>query len=343
MKDTMTDSLMEAFERALAGLCTDEHVRRSESGQDADAQWNAIDALGFTDALVPVEQGGAGLSLTDAFPLFLAAGRAGLSHPFAETVFARAILASTGHAHQGECIAVAPAVPVSGDAIVCRDVPGGALAHQVLVGWRGEWLLMPRSLAQATPGTYRPQASATLRWASASQAILRMPAGSADVAAVCNAAHAAGMAGAMTRIQAMSVGYVNDRQQFGRAISQFQAMQQELSVLAEQASSATFGARLGCAADGVLPAPLLAATAKLRCCEAASRVAAIAHAVHGAIGITEALALGLFTRRLHEWRACAGTETACATLLGDALFVRHTGGGQEILDFARQQLSPAAA
>ncbi|WP_349604804.1 acyl-CoA dehydrogenase family protein [Cupriavidus sp. DF5525] len=339
----MTDSLIEAFERALAGLCSDEQVRRSESGEGADAQWSAIDALGFTDALVPVERGGAGLSLTDTFALFLAAGRAGLSHPFAETAVARAILASAGHEHEGECIAMAPAQAQAGDAIFCREVPGGALAHQVLVGWRGEWLLMPRALAQATPGAYRPQASATLHWNSAAQAIRRLAAGEADVLALCNAVHAAGMAGAMARIQAMSIEYVNNRQQFGRAISQFQAMQQELSVLAEQANASTFGARLGCTADGFLPRPLLAATAKLRCSEAASRVAAIAHAVHGAIGITEELALGLFTRRLHEWRACAGTETACATSLGDALFAQATGAGQEILDFVRLQLAPAAA
>ncbi|MBF6989230.1 acyl-CoA dehydrogenase family protein [Cupriavidus sp. IK-TO18] len=339
----MTDSLIEGFERALAGLCTDEQVRRSESGEGADAQWAAIDTLGYTDALVPAEQGGAGLSLTDAFALFLAAGRAGLSHPFAETAVARAILASAGHGHAGECIAMAPALAQPGDTIVCREVPGGALAHQVLVGWRGEWLLMPRQLAHATPGAYRPQASATLRWDSPAQGMRRLPAGVEDVVAICNAVHAAGMAGAMARIQAMSIDYVNDRQQFGRAISQFQAMQQELSVLAEQANASVFGARLGCAADGYLPRPLLAATAKLRCSEAASRVAAIAHAVHGAIGITEELALGLFTRRLHEWRACAGTETACATALGDALFAQPTGAGQEILDFVRLQLAPAAS
>ncbi|SOZ64490.1 Acetyl-CoA acetyltransferase [Cupriavidus taiwanensis] len=340
----MTDSLLDAFERALAGLCTDEQVRRSEAGEDADAQWQAIDALGFTDALVPAEQGGAGLSLHDAFPLFAAAGRAGLSHPFAETVIARALLAAAGHAHRGECLAIATAQPRQDDAIVCREVPGALLAHQVLVAWRGEWLLLPRALAQTTPGAWRPQASASLRWSSAAQAVFRTAADAdADATAICNAAHAAGMAGAMARVQAMSIAYVNDRRQFGRAISQFQAMQQELSVLAEQADAAAFGARLGCAGAGFLPRPLLAAAAKLRCAEAASRVAAIAHAVHGAIGITEALALGLFTRRLHEWRACGGTETDCATALGDALFAQHTGAGQEILDFVRLRLAPASA
>ncbi|MGT2431278.1 acyl-CoA dehydrogenase family protein [Cupriavidus basilensis] len=336
----MTDSLLEGFERALADLCADAAVRRSEAGEAA-AQWAAIDALGYADALVPAECGGAGLSLSDAFPLFLAAGRAGLSHPFAETAIARAMLAKAGRESLGECIAIAPSA-ADGLHIVCRNVPGGAVADLVLTQWRGEWLLLPVSAAATTQGIYRPQASASLQWQSADEAVFRLREDDADIVALCNAAHAAGMAGAMQRVLAMSVGYVNDRQQFGRAISQFQAMQQELSVMAEQASSSVFAARLGCAADGYLPDPLRAASAKLRACEAGERVAAIAHAVHGAIGITEELALGLFTRRLHEWRSAAGSETYCATLLGDALFAQDASSSQVILDFARIQLAPHA-
>ncbi|MFJ4292239.1 acyl-CoA dehydrogenase family protein [Cupriavidus sp. NPDC089707] len=334
----MTDSLLEGFERALADLCDDDAVRRSETGEAAATQWAAIDALGYTNALVPDECGGAGLSLADAFPLFLAAGRAGLSHPFAETAIARAMLAKAGRESSGECIAIAPAV-AGGDHIACRNVAGGALADLVLTQWRGEWLLLPVSAALRTPGVYRPQASASLQWRSADAAVFRFRDDEADIMAICNAAHAAGMAGAMQRVLAMTVGYVNDRQQFGRAISQFQAMQQELSVMAEQSSSSVFAARIGCAAQGHLPDVLRAATAKLRACEGGERVAAIAHAVHGAIGITEELALGLFTRRLHEWRSVGCSETYCATLLGDALLRQDGASSQVILDFARTQLA----
>ncbi|KJK23461.1 acetyl-CoA acetyltransferase [Burkholderiaceae bacterium 16] len=335
----MTDSLLEGFERALANLCADDAVRRSESSADGAAarQWSAIDALGYTDALVPAELDGAGLSLADAFPLFLAAGRSGLSHPFAETAIARAMLAKAGRRSEGECIAIAPCSGAT--QITCRNVPGAALAELVLTVWRGEWLLLPVVAATHVPGIYRPHASASLQWQSADAAIFRFSDGEPDILALCNAAHAAGMAGAMQRVLAMSITYVNDRQQFGRAIGQFQAVQQELSVMAEQASSAVFAARIGCAADGYVPDPLRAAAAKLRACEAGQRVAAIAHAVHGAIGITEELALGLFTRRLHEWRSVAGSETYCATLLGEAVFAQDAASGHAILDFARTQLA----
>ncbi len=49
----MTDSLLEGFERALADLCNDDAVRRSEAGDSAAQQWTAIDALGYTDAWFP--------------------------------------------------------------------------------------------------------------------------------------------------------------------------------------------------------------------------------------------------------------------------------------------------
>ena len=52
--------------------------------------------------------------------------------------------------------------------------------------------------------------------------------------------------------------------------------------------------------------------------EAATRVAATAHAVYGAIGISEEHDLQLFTRRLHEWRLADGSETYWNRLLGAA-------------------------
>ena len=82
---------------------------------------------------------------------------------------------------------------------------------------------------------------------------------------------------------------------------------------------------------------MLAAVAKLRACEAARGVAAIAHAVFGAIGITEEHVLGFYTRRLHEWRQAPGTEAQCARLLGEAVLARPEG----LLDAVRLRLAAA--
>lgn len=335
----MTHSLSDQFDRALAALCSDEQVRATEAGADGAELWTRIDALGFTDALIPEALGGAGLVLADVAALLIAAGRAGLSHPFGETMLARALLVPAGWDSDGACIALAQGELASDEAIVCRNVSGGLLAAYVLVEWRQEWLLMPRALAQAEAGSFRPQASASLRWASAQQAVFRCARGAEGAEALCSAIHAAHMAGAMDRILDLSIQYANDRRQFGKAIGQFQAIQQDLAVLAEQARSATTAALMGCASSTPQPQPWLAAVAKLRACEASAKVAALAHAVHGAIGVTEEHMLGLFTTRLHEWRAAPGNEHRCAQLLGQAVLAED---GLSLSQFVGAHLSATA-
>jgi acetyl-CoA C-acetyltransferase len=335
----MNDSLLEGFERPLLALCTDERLRQTEGGAGAHGVWEEIDRLGYIDMLVPEACGGAGMALDDAFPLLFAAGRAGLSQPFGETMVARALLALAGQEAGRGAIALATAVTQDG-AVVCRETPGAALAQHVLASMEGDWLLLPADRAHRRAGRYRRHASASLAWHSVREAIFRFDGAGADAESVCNALHAAGMAGAMARVLALTVDYARDRRQFGKPIAQFQAIQQELAVLAAQVSSAALGARMGCMSGGILPDPLLAASAKLRACEAAARVCAIAHAVHGAIGITEEHVLGIFTARLHEWRATAGTEECCAAMLGQALLADRE---RTLFDFARERLTPAAA
>jgi acyl-CoA dehydrogenase len=97
-------------------------------------------------------------------------------------------------------------------------------------------------------------------------------------------------------------------------------------------------AQIGFDADGPLPQPLRAAGAKARASEAAGMVAPMAHAIHGAIGVTAELDLQLFTRRLHEWRADFGSERAWNTVLGRALLAT----GESTLDFMRAQLLPTS-
>ena len=333
----MTESISDEFRRALAHLCTDERVRAAESGQDAQALWEAVDALGYTDALVAGEHGGADLSLSDAGELANAIGYAGLAHPFGETMLARALVAHAGgHANRG-AIALARAQPAQDGAIVCREVSGARLARHVLVEAGEEWLLMPCDAAAASAGRFRPHASASLRWASPDQAVLRFARGTESAETLCSAVHAAAMAGAMLRVLELTVRYVGDRRQFGKAIGQFQAVQQDLAVLAEEANSAATAARIGCAGGTPLPQALLAAVAKLRACEAARQVIAIAHALHGAIGVTEEHMLGVFTARLHEWRLAPGTERACADILGRAVLA---DGAASISRFVVARLAP---
>jgi acyl-CoA dehydrogenase len=78
-------------------------------------------------------------------------------------------------------------------------------------------------------------------------------------------------------------------------------------------------AELACAEAGVMPQRLRAAVAKARAAEAAEKAVAIAHAVHGAIGVTTEFDLQLVTRRLQEGRGDFGAASYWHAELGRAL------------------------
>jgi len=129
---------------------------------------------------------------------------------------------------------------------------------------------------------------------------------------------AAQMAGAMEAALALSTRYANDRIQFGRPIAKFQAIQQQLALLAEQAAAASVAVESAASAVAAArpSASLAIAAAKIRAGEAAGKVAEIAHQVHGAIGFTHEHSLHRLTRRLWSWRDEFGTESQWSLDLG---------------------------
>jgi alkylation response protein AidB-like acyl-CoA dehydrogenase len=99
-------------------------------------------------------------------------------------------------------------------------------------------------------------------------------------------------------------------------------------------------AELAFQGDDGLPRPLLAALGKARASQAVAQVADIAHAVHGAIGVTEEYDLQLYTRRLRDWRLAAGSEAHWHERIGaDAI-----ASGADALTYLRTALyaRPAA-
>jgi acyl-CoA dehydrogenase len=120
------------------------------------------------------------------------------------------------------------------------------------------------------------------------------------------------LVGAMERVLELTATYIGERRQFGVPLARFQAVQQQLATLAgEVASAATIVEH---AVD--FPGEPQVAAAKVRAGEAAAVAAAIAHQLHGAIGMTDEHELGLHTRRLWSWRDDFGGETEWARSLG---------------------------
>ena len=127
--------------------------------------------------------------------------------------------------------------------------------------------------------------------------------------------HAMLIAGGLERLLAMSIDYANTRVQFGKPIGRQQALQQQLAQLAEQAALVRIAAQYGAAA-GMEPTPDRAGIAKYTASAAVPVATAIAHAVHGAIGITQEFALHTVVVPLHAWRMAAGSEGYWAGIVG---------------------------
>ncbi len=112
-----------------------------------------------------------------------------------------------------------------------------------------------------------------------------------------------------------------ERNQFGRTIHRFQAIQQQLALLAGEYVAA--GVASDYAVDAFQKRELSKeiAMAKIRINEAAGNVATIAHQIHGAIGFTFEHVLHQNTRRLWSWRDEFGTETEWGIELAEQIMV----------------------
>jgi acyl-CoA dehydrogenase len=123
----------------------------------------------------------------------------------------------------------------------------------------------------------------------------------------------------MRRALDLSVQYAGERQQFGKPIGKFQAIQQMLADAAGQLAAAEAAcARAAAEWDGADFA-FFAGVAKARAGEAAGRVAEICHQAHGAIGFTQEHSLHFFTRRLWSWRDEYGNETYWQSSIGQSV------------------------
>jgi acyl-CoA dehydrogenase len=330
------DLVREAAERLFEKHCTAETMRRADGGELPQALWRALTEAGYTSALVPESAGGAGLDMSDALSLLFSAGRHAVPAPLAETMLAGWLLSSAGIAPPEGPLAVAP-VREGDDVKASRDgtgwrlqgkagrVPWAARAAAIVALARCE----DRNLvALAAPGDCRIVGGANLAgeprddvdfsgvrcsvgaFAAPDAAALR------SLGAVMRSAQ---MAGALQSVLETSVQYARERVQFGRPIGRFQAVQQNLAVLAGQAAAATAAAEAAIeAAAHDLHSPAVAA-AKIRAGEAAGIGAAIAHQVHGAIGFTQEHRLHYSTRRLWSWRDEFGNEAYWARRLGGEL------------------------
>ena len=321
----------DALRDLLQDQCTPQTVRAIEAQPDVRPLWATLQASGFADALVGERQGGAGLVLTDAFHLFALCGTYAVPLPLAETMWARALLSQQGMDMPDGSITFAKAQTAPQGGLQADLVRMGRVADHVIVVQGTQAWLLPTTSAVATAAGF--PLDANLTWSGeAVQGALRLSQ-APDVQTLQACLYAAQLSGALMAVFERTLQYANDRQQFGRPIGKFQAIQHHLSVMSEHAFAARMAAQLGCQSDNLIPDPLRVAVAKARTSEAALEVAALGHAIHGAIGFTAEFDLQLLTRRLHVWRQAAGSESYWHTVLGQALLDRPQA---QVLELIRE-------
>lgn len=129
------------------------------------------------------------------------------------------------------------------------------------------------------------------------------------------------IAGLAETVLALTLEWTQTRQQFGKPLSKNQAVQHSLAQMAAETAAA--GAAVGLAGLGLAGENwALVAAGKARASEAAGVVAALAHQLHGAIGVTAEHRLHLFTRALWQRRDTAGSEHDWHTRLGADVLAR---------------------
>ena len=317
------DMFADAARQVLADQCTPHVIRAIESGGNAAPEtqtlWNQLDETGLADAMLSEEQGGANLGLSEVFGVLEQCGAHALPLPLADTIIARALLAQANVTVPRSRIVLARGALASDGSVSSALVRNARVAQAALVQAGSEWRLVDVDGAQSTEQASSLDAGlqwTAEQWQAAPQ--LKLPA-NYDLRTLQAAVVAAQMAGALKSVFDRTLQYANERQQFGRPIGKFQAIQHQLAVMSEHVFASRMAAQLGCSGQGVEADRLRVATAKARCSQAALAVSETAHAIYGAIGFTEEYDLQLFTRRLHAWRQTAGSESYWHNVAGEAL------------------------
>jgi acyl-CoA dehydrogenase len=132
----------------------------------------------------------------------------------------------------------------------------------------------------------------------------------------------------------LALKYASDREQFGRSLAKFQAIQHHLADLAGLVASVDAIAIAACARldlSGITQnernARFEIAAAKCRASEAVEKITRLSHQIHGAIGFTYEYGLHFLTRRMWAWRTEYGGVAYWGEELG-RLAVQQ--GGNEI-------------
>lgn len=305
------------------GLKRIRELRFKDPGFDAGV-FRQMGELGWIGLRVPEAAGGAGLGVSEMCALAEELGAGLVPEPLIPCALSAALLAAApggdggGHLPRllaGEAVTLtawqerADTLEVPGTPDAPRKfLPMAAGAELFLIPVReggrlalyaqpaaGAELTIERTQDGGNYGTLRPDLQAATKIADDVGAAL---AGALDEAALVTGAY---LLGGMERAFAMTLEYLKTRQQFGRIIGTFQALQHraadlKMQIALTRASVEAAAAALDAGATGDARRAVVS-RAKARAAEASMLVTRQCIQLHGGIGYTDDYDVGLFLRK----------------------------------------------
>ncbi len=295
-------------------------LRFTDPGFDRGV-WKQMGELGWIGLRVPEAHGGAGLGLGEFCALLEELGAGLAPEPLIACALSATLLAAAGAAPQlaallaGDSVVLtawqekpgvlaAPGSPdgarmflpmaAGADAFLLPVKEAGGLA----LYWQpaeGAALTIERTQDGGNFGTLRPDLSRATKLADDISAIL---ADALDEAALATAAY---LLGGMDKAFAMTVEYLKTRQQFGRIIGTFQALQHratdvKMACALARASIEGAAAEIDAGASGDARRALIS-RAKARAADGSLSVTRQCIQLHGGIGYTDQYDVGLYLRK----------------------------------------------
>ena len=316
----MEQMLADAAERIFRDQCTKTALDAAESGQFPARLWQLLCENGFQLMALP----DSGAELADLFAVLRVAGRFAVPLPLAEALLANRWLGGEGGDRTADALNTV-ALVAQDDNPQWLDAPWGRAARRI-VGVADDGAVFagaPLAVQEAVNLAGEPRDQIEVR------DVRPLPCAEPPLALLA-LARVAQSAGALERVLELGIGYAQEREQFGRPIARFQAVQHMLAMVAAEVAAAGRASDAAVAAIGSDRFALEVAAAKSRVGEAVGLVAEAVHQVHGAMGFTHEHQLHHFTRRLWAWRDECGSEAHWQALLGRRLCAL---GADQVWDF----------
>jgi len=322
MRFAFTDDQLlfrDAVREFLAKECPPEVVRAAwDSGVSHSADlWRALAELGVIGLLVPEAAGGLGMSELDLVLLLEETGRAALPEPVVETTAVAArLLAESDHDAAAEWLARI----AGGEAIVALAMGSGLVldadvADAIVACRKGQVVLVPSVAvtARAQQSVDRARHLFEVDWDATGELLLakdtaaeQAGARAFDRGALATAAQLVGLA---DHLLAVTVAYVQEREQFGVSIGSFQAIKHHLAdalLVLEFAKPVVYNAAYTMA-NNPDAASRDVSMAKAAASDAATTVARHALQCHGAIAYTVEYDLHMWMKRVWSLAASWGS------------------------------------